>query len=164
MKGWIFSASPLILLGKIDQLHLVEGLSPAFRIPRAVVAEIGVGPTDDPTIKWLSSASTNRHIVDVPSTPPFLAQWDLGAGETAVLSLALEDEGAAVILDDLAARKFAMTFDLPLLGTLGLLIRAKHQGMITELHPQIRLLESAGANLSQTVINHALNLAGENSR
>jgi len=57
-----------------------------------------------------------------------------------------------------------MTFDLPLLGTLGLLIRAKHQGMITKLHPQIRLLESAGVNLSQTVINHALNLAGENSR
>jgi len=72
MKGCIFNASPLILLGKIDQLHLVEGLSPAFRIPRAVVAEIGVGPTDDPTIKWLSSASTNRHIVDARQLRPSL--------------------------------------------------------------------------------------------
>jgi predicted nucleic acid-binding protein len=161
MKGWIFDASPLILLAKIHQLHLLEVLSPDFRIPRAVVAEIGDGPTEDPTIKWLTSASIACHIVDVPSTPPFLAQWDLGAGETAVLSLALADDESAVILDDLAARKFAMTFDLPLLGTLGLLIRAKHRGMIEQLDPQIRLLESAGANLSQTVIDHALKLAGE---
>jgi predicted nucleic acid-binding protein len=161
MKGWIFNASPLILLGKIHQLHLIEVLSPNFRIPRPVVAEIGVGPSDDPTIKWLTSTSVASHIVDVPPTPPFLAQWDLGAGETAVLSLALADDGAAVILDDLAARKFAMTFDLPLLGTLGLLIRAKHGGLIDQLGPQIRHLESAGANLSQTVIAHALNLAGE---
>lgn len=161
MKGWIFNASPLILLGKIHQLHLIEVLSPNFRIPRPVVAEIGVGPSDDPTIKWLTSTSIATHIVDVPPTPPFLAQWDLGAGETAVLSLALADDGAAVILDDLAARKFAMTFDLPLLGTLGLLIRAKHGGLIDQLGPQIRHLESAGANLSQIVIAHALKLAGE---
>ena len=73
----------------------------------------------------------------------------------------MADDESAVILDDLAARKFAMTFDLPLLGTLGLLIRAKHRGMIDQLDPQIRLLESAGANLSQTVIDHALKLAGE---
>ena len=125
------------------------------------MAEIGVGPSDDPTIKWLTSTSVASHVVYVPPTPPFLAQWDLGAGETAVLSLALADDGAAVILDDLAARKFAMTFDLPLLGTLGLLFRAKHGGLIDQLGPQIRHLESAGANLSQIVIAHALKLAGE---
>jgi predicted nucleic acid-binding protein len=161
MKGWIFDASPLILLGKIHQLHLIEALSPAFRIPSSVVAEIGAGPTDDPSIAWLTSTLIASHIVDAPPTPPFLSQWDLGAGETAVLSLALADEGSAVILDDLAARKFAMTFDIPVLGTLGLLIRAKHRGLIDLLAPQILHLESAGANLSQSVIAHALNLAGE---
>lgn len=110
MKRWIFNASPLILLGKIRQLHLVESLSPDFRIPSAVVAEIGAGPPDDPTVNWLRKPSTANHIVDAPHSPPFLTQWDLGAGETAVLSLALADQGSAVILDDLAARKFAMTY------------------------------------------------------
>jgi len=33
MTGWIFNASPVILLGKIHQLHLIEALSPTFRIP-----------------------------------------------------------------------------------------------------------------------------------
>lgn len=161
MKGWIFNASPLILLGKINQLHLIGQLSPGFRIPRAVVSEIGAGPANDPTIQWLSSTSIESHFVEVPPTPPFLAQWDLGAGETAVLSLALSETDSAVVIDDLAARKFAMTYGVPLVGTLGLLIRAKHHGLIDQLSPQIRLLEAAGANLSESVIAHAMKLAGE---
>ena len=161
MNGWIFNASPLILLGKIRQLDLLEALSPAFRIPRAVVVEIGAGPPHDPTVNWLRQPSLADHIVDVPPAPSYLAQWDLGAGETAVLSLALADHGSTVILDDLAASKFAMTFDLPLLGTLGLLIRAKHSGLIMRIEPQIERLQSAGANLSPTVIARALELAGE---
>lgn len=161
MKNWIFNASPLILLGKIEQLHLLEGLSPAFRIPRPVAAEIGTGPPNDPTINWLKEKATASHFVDVPPPPPFLSQWDLGAGETAVLGLALADRGSTVVLDDLAARKFAITFNLPLLGTLGLLIRAKHAGLIDRLIPHIRNLESAGANLSQSVIAHALHLVDE---
>ena len=54
-----------------------------------------------------------------------------------------------------------MTFDIPLLGTLGLLLRAKNLGLIGQLAPHIRQLESVGANLSQSVIQRALYLAGE---
>jgi len=161
MKGWIFNASPLILLGKIEQLHLIRMLSPNFRIPSPGVAEIGAGPSDDRTIMWLIQPSIAGHIVEPPQAPPFLAQWDLGAGETAVLSLALTDNESAVVLDDLAARKFALTFDLPLLGTLGLLVRAKNAGLVAQIAPHIQSLEAAGANLSIAVINRALELANE---
>ncbi len=98
MKGWIFNASPLILLGKIHQLHLVEALSPGFRVPRAVIVEIGAGAPDDPAVKWLGGTRLSTHFVDTPPAPPLLTQWDLGAGETAVLSLALADGSAAVVL------------------------------------------------------------------
>lgn len=161
MKGWVFNASPLILLGKIGQLHVIEILSPDFRIPRPVVAEIGAGPPDDRTIMWLTQAPIAGHIVDVPPTPSFLAQWDLGAGETAVLSLAWTDNGSVVVLDDLAARKFALTFDLPLLGTLGVLIRAKQAGLVERVAPHIQHLQSVGANLSPAAIQRALELANE---
>ena len=161
MTGWIFNASPVILLGKIHQLHLIEALSPGFRIPRAVIEEIGAGCSDDPAVKWLKEPSIADHIVDAPAAPPFLVQWDLGAGETAVLSLALAQNGAVAVLDDLAARKFALTFQVPLLGTLGLLIRAKNAGLVGRIAPHIQNLESAGANLSHAVIARALLLANE---
>lgn len=161
MTGWIFNASPVILLGKIHQLHLIEALSPGFRIPRAVIEEIGAGCSDDPAVKWLQNPSIADHIVDAPNAPPFLVQWDLGAGETAVLSLALAQNGAVAVLDDLAARNFALTFQIPLLGTLGLLIRAKNAGLVGRIAPHIQNLESAGANLSLAVIDRALLLANE---
>lgn len=161
MTGWIFNASPVILLGKIHQLHLIAALSPTFRIPRAVIEEIGAGCSDDPAVKWLKNPSLADHIVDAPTAPPFLVQWDLGAGETAVLSLALAENGAVAVLDDLAARKFALAFQVPLLGTLGLLVRAKNAGLVGRITPHIRSLESAGANLSHAVISRALLLANE---
>lgn len=161
MTGWIFNASPVILLGKIHQLHLIEALSPTFRIPRAVIEEIGAGCADDPAVKWLKRPSLADHIVDTPTAPSFLVHWDLGAGETAVLSLALADSGAVAVLDDLAARKFALTFQVPLVGTLGLLVRAKTAGLIGRVTPHIQNLESVGANLSHAVITRALALANE---
>ena len=77
MTGWIFNASPVILLGKIHQLHLIEALSPEFRIPSAVIEEIGAGCSDDPAVKWLKKPSIADHIVDAPTAPFFLIQWDL---------------------------------------------------------------------------------------
>jgi predicted nucleic acid-binding protein len=63
---------------------------------------------------------------------------------------------------DLQCISFDSTWQkVPLLGTLGLLIRAKQRGLIDQLALQLPLLESAGANLSQSVIAHALKLAGE---
>jgi len=43
LNTWIVNASPLILLGKINRLDLLERLSPAFAIPAAVCQEICAG-------------------------------------------------------------------------------------------------------------------------
>ena len=160
MTRWVFNASPLILLGKIDQLHLIETLSPGFQIPTAVVDEIGAPTIDDPAMKWVAKPSIADHVVTAPAPSPLLEQWNLGRGETAVLSLALRDANP-VVLDDLAARKFATAYQLPLIGTLGLLLRAKNAGLITRVAPCVRALNEMGANLSSAVIARALSLAGE---
>lgn len=161
MSGWIFNASPLILLGKIGQLPLVGTLSPEFRIPSAVVQELEEGGAEDPAVKWVSTPAIQEHVVMAPPPPQTLVQWDLGQGETAVLSLALERKGSVVVLDDLAARRFAISFGIPVAGTLGLLIRARQKGIITHLAPQIDGLMAHGARLSNGLIQHALKIAGE---
>jgi hypothetical protein len=52
------------------------------------------------------------------TTHPLIAAWDLGQGESEVLTLALEKDGACVVLDDLQARKCAALFDIPLIDDL----------------------------------------------
>lgn len=161
MESWIFNASPLILLGKIGRLDIVEQLNPAYAIPSAVVDELGAGPDDDPAKLWLAQPSSGRKILGAIATPSHLMAWDLGAGETAVLSHCITESGCRAILDDRAARNCAEVYDIPVAGTVGLLIRAKRAGLITLLKPELIRLVQSGSLLSGNVIDEALRLAGE---
>lgn len=96
--------------------------------------------------------------VDVP---PRIAAWDLGAGETAVLSWAAAHPGSTAILDDYAARTCARVLRIPVVGTLGLALRLKVRGRIAEARPLIEELRQAGLYLSDHLIEQALALVGE---
>jgi predicted nucleic acid-binding protein len=73
-----------------------------------------------------------------------------------VLALALERTGCTVVLDDEAARRCARTLDLPVLGTLGLVLRAKRAGLIPSSVTVLEALRSAGFRLDNKTIRDAL--------
>jgi predicted nucleic acid-binding protein len=163
VKTWILNASPLILLGKINRLDLLDALAPSFVVPAAVSSEILAGPDHDPAKSWIKSACGCVHVVpDVPIPLEILA-WDLGSGETSVLALAYTRTNPVCIFDDLAARNCAEVFQLPVMGTLGILLKAKVAGLIPRLQPEIDNLLAAGSLLAPSVIHRALILACENA-
>jgi predicted nucleic acid-binding protein len=100
-------------------------------------------------------------VVPDPHIPPEILAWDLGAGETAVISRAMICDSPICVLDDLAARNCAAVFQVPVIGTLGILLKAKVAGLIPSLRPEIDELVTAGSMLSQQIIKEALELAGE---
>lgn len=163
MKTWVVNASPLILLGKIGRLELLEKLAPTFIIPAAVTLELLAGPDHDPAKVWIKGALGSVHVVPDASAHPQILAWDLGAGETAVLAIASTRSECICVLDDLAARNCAEVFQLPVIGTLGILLKAKAEGVIPRLLPEIDRLMIAGSLLSPAVIQKALSLAGETS-
>lgn len=59
-------------------------------------------------------------------------------GEVEVMILAKEKNADLVIIDDANAKKHAKYLKLSVTGTLGVLIRAKRQGYISELKPIIQ--------------------------
>jgi predicted nucleic acid-binding protein len=65
------------------------------------------------------------------------------------------------IVDDLAARRCAEVLGIPLLGTLGLVLRAKRTGLLPAARPVIEKLLSAGMYLSPKILDRALALVGE---
>jgi predicted nucleic acid-binding protein len=161
VKTWVINASPLILLGKINRLDLLQTLAPSFIVPRAVMDEILAGPDPDPAKRWFLGRVSEGHVVpDIP-TPLEILAWDLGAGETAVLAQASILPNAVCVLDDLAARHCAEVFQFPVIGTLGILLKAKVGGHIPRLKPEIDLLLAVGSLLSPSVVQQALFLAGE---
>jgi predicted nucleic acid-binding protein len=156
---WVVNASPVIVLAKASHLRLLKDLADELILPDAVVAEVLAGPKSDPARQALEGGWGVRQ---APATiPGDILEWGLGAGETAVLELARERAPATAILDDAAARACAKTFGIPLLGTLGVILRAKKCGLIPQATDVLKAIRAAGLHLDDRTIRLALGHVGE---
>jgi predicted nucleic acid-binding protein len=66
-----------------------------------------------------------------------------------------------VILDDRPARRLALGLGLPVVGTVGILLRAKQTGFITAVRPLLENLLEVGFRLSPAIRDKVLTDAGE---
>jgi predicted nucleic acid-binding protein len=129
-------------------------------VPEPVAAEILQRGAQDVTARtvehtdWLS-------IKPAPRIPEHVLEWRLGAGESSVLALAVAHSGTEAIIDDLAGRKCAASLNVPLRGTLGIVLVAKRRKLIPQARPVIEAMMSAGLYLSKRVLDEALRRVGE---
>ena len=82
-------------------------------------------------------------------------------GEVEVMILAKEQNADVVIIDDQNAKKYAKYLELPVTGTLGILIKAKQVGYIPELKPLLDVMVQNGIYIKNSLIEHCLELVGE---
>jgi predicted nucleic acid-binding protein len=88
-----------------------------------------------------------------------LAGLDLG--EAAVIQLALDVGVRTVAIDEWKGRRAALASGLRVTGSLGLLGRAKAQGLIPELKPLITKAIDAGIWYNRDLVRAFLEAAGE---
>jgi predicted nucleic acid-binding protein len=100
-------------------------------------------------------------IRETPPVPSLIQSWDLGPGESAVLSWGYADGGTEVIIDDLMGRRCAKALQIPVRGTLGVVLLAKQRGVISSARPILETLKRSGMYLSDNVINEALKMVNE---
>jgi len=151
---WVVNASPLIVFGKIGQLDLLNQLSKDIVVPSAVANEIKAGPENDAA--RVAIEGRMFQLVEAQEPTPELAAWDLGLGETAVLSYALENPNWTAILDDGAARKCAITFGIDVKGSLAIVILAKKRGLIPLAKQTLRTMQEVGLRLDENTIRQVL--------
>ena len=161
----ISNSSVLIALSSIGQLStLTQRFPDGILIPQAVwyeVVETGAGRAGATEVAaglnvWLTVQEVeNKALI-------LLLQQDLDQGEAEAIALLLEQPSKALLLHEKKARQVARRMNLPILGTLGLLIWAKRQGVIVNLQEQLDALRTAAKfRLSQQVYNEALRQVGE---
>jgi predicted nucleic acid-binding protein len=98
---------------------------------------------------------------DVP-IPPRVARFRLDPGEEEVLAWALEHPGAFVVIDDRVGRRAAQSLDLPLIGTLGIVVVARQLGMIASAREvNERLERETSWYMDAALIRAALDRLGE---
>lgn len=154
------NASPLIFLARAGLLALLQLLSAEVIVPEAVATEIGRRGPEDPTARAIAHTAW-LIVTEPPPIPPQIQAWGLGAGESAVLAWAQAHPGAETIIDDLAARRCAAALNIPVRGTLGLVLTAKQRGHLPAARPVLMQLRQGGMYLSDRIMNQALALVGE---
>lgn len=159
-RRWVVNASPLILLGKVDQVPLLQELSDELIIPDGVAQEVRAKPDGERTLEALAASPTVR-IATVDLIPRDIEVWDLGRGESEVLAWALTSKGSRVVVDDLEARRCAQALGIGVIGTLGVVLRAKRIGLISAARPIVDQLRRVGLYVSEDLVDRALTHLGE---
>jgi predicted nucleic acid-binding protein len=156
----IVNTSPLLYLHQIGQIDLFLKLYNQITVPIAVQQELEVGKAqgidvpDLATFDWIKIAS-----VTVETLIPNVI--DLGCGEAEVIAIGLEHPGSLLILDDQLGRRIALLYNQRYTGTMGMLIKAKQLGHLTNISTLIQQLQDRGMWLTESLIQNVLQLAGE---
>jgi predicted nucleic acid-binding protein len=156
----VSNASPLIALGQIGQISLLQVAAEVIVVPRAVADEIEAYGTTDPASVAIASTAWIT-IADAIPIPESIAGWDLGAGESAVLAWALANPGTRAIVDDAEARSCAATVGVAVRGTVGIVLAARLEGRIPLARPVLERLREVGLWISDALLTEALALVGE---
>lgn len=146
----IADTSCLIGLEAIGCLDLLKRLYGTILIPNAVALEWGSLLPDSIKVEVVTNRSFVSSLGD-----------RLGAGEAEVIALALECGACRIILDDKQARRTAQKYQLPLTGTVGVILRAKDRGLLSAVKPVLGELRQSGFAISDGLLAEAIHLAGE---
>ena len=159
----ISNASPLIALSTVGLLDLLPSLYGTIHIPDAVYDEVVVAGRGQPGSSEVASAPwAVRH---APANPQAVLQLGRAAGldkgESEAIILAIDLNASLVILDDQAARLYAQSQQLPIIGTVGILLLAKRHKLIASIKQHLDLLIAAGVRIHPLLYTAVLRQAGE---
>jgi predicted nucleic acid-binding protein len=146
----ISDSSCLITLTNAGHLELLKHVYGHIMTTSMVAQEFGL-----PLPVWV----VLKDPIDEKLVARFMDLVD--GGEASAIALAMETERSVVILDDLAARRLATDLEIPHTGTIGVLLKAKTQGLIPTLEPVLSDLKRVGFRISAELEEKALRLAGE---
>lgn len=150
----ISNATPIINLLKIGQLDILKKLYGRITVPSYVFREIEEGKKkefyiDLKSVEWIDIIELkNKEILE------FLI--DLDAGEAETIALAKELKSDLTIIDEKLGRRIAQNFELKITGTLGVLMRAKEKGMISDLKSLFYELKEKGTFINDKLIDELL--------
>lgn len=157
----VCDAGPLIGLASVAQLELLPSLYRRILVPEEVLTEVTqsgasrVGAIEIGSADWLE-------VVPSEGQPNPLLAAELGTGESAVISVAVQQRAPLVLIDERRARRIAaQVYSLAVRGTAGILVEAKRAGFVTEIRPLLDGMARQGYYLSTRLIEFACQTVGE---
>jgi len=154
----IADTSALLALAACDALLLLDQLFEEVRVPPAVLRECLV--PGKPGVDQLEIYLRGK-VVEVDLKEYVIAVAGLGQGELEAMALYRHLDADRLLVDDHRARKVASINGIQVVGSLGVLLRAKESGLIAEIRDRLAAIQGAGVHYSEQLVNETLRLAGE---
>lgn len=149
-KTIISDTSCLIILTNIGELELLHNLYGEITTTLDIATEYG-----ETLPEWVEIVSV------ADKSKQQLLELHIDKGESSAIALALETPGSIIILDDNKARKIATQLGLTFTGTIGIVVKAKLQGLIPSIKPIITKIKQTNFRLSAEIELQALKQANE---
>ncbi|GHV61302.1 DUF3368 domain-containing protein [Bacteroidia bacterium] len=144
-KTIISDTSCFIVLSKIGQLGILQQLFGNVLTTPEIADEFGESLPD-----WVEIVAVN----DKHKQQLFEIQVD--KGESSAMALSLELENPLLIIDDYKARRLAKTLHIDYTGTIGIIILAKHKGLISSIKPVLDSIKETNFRISAELELQAL--------
>lgn len=149
MKEAVVSDSTcLIGLERIGELNILPALFDPIIIPLEVEREFGA------KFSWLQTENLTSNLLVAA------LRLVVDSGEAEAIALA-SVKGCLLISDDKQARAAAKRLGVAVIGTVGVLVRAKQNGVVTAIKPILDDLELNNFFISRALREEALKLVGE---
>lgn len=136
----IADTSCLISLYNAGILQILQKLFIEVYITEDIQREFG-----QPLPNWIKLKNPEY----TPQLKSLYSQLD--KGEASAIALAVQEENATIIIDELKGRNIAIKLGIKTTGTIGILILAKEKGIVTELMKTIDMLVENGFRISRNL-------------
>ncbi|MBP8985616.1 MAG: DUF3368 domain-containing protein [Syntrophobacterales bacterium] len=160
----VSNASPLINLAWIGKLDLLRRLYGEVFIPEAVWHEVTIEGAGQPGANEVKAATWIK-VRSVANTSLVQAlRQELDAGEAEAIVMALELKSELLLMDERVGREVARHLGLRYTGLIGLLVEAKHKGLLSAVKPHLDALRNvAGFRIRDALYARVLKDEGEES-
>lgn len=154
----ICDSSALIALASCQSLSLLEKLFDKVYITKWVYDEIC--QTGKPFYLELKSYFSDKiYDFSLNEKDEILSKLDIGEASAILLYQTLNAD--YLLIDEKKGRAICQQLNLNIVGSLGILLLAKQQGLIDELKPLIVQLENSPVFFDKKLLQKVLELAGE---
>ena len=146
----------------INQLELLPAIFEEVIIPQKVFEELLELKNFDVDISPIVNADFLE--AKIPKNTEFISQLlaDIDEGEAHAIALALELKADLLLIDELKGRAIAKQWGLEITGLLGVLLRGKKNGIISEIKPILdKLISHANFFIDENLYQLILKKAGE---
>ncbi len=157
----VSDTSPIRALAHLGLLDALSKLFDQVFVPPGVASELADPPT---SFQRIEVAAFPFLVVRAASNAKRIEELceELDRGEAEAVALAEEVHADALLIDEATGRHVALRLGLAPLGTLGILLRAKNQGLCGEIRPLLTVLQDElRFFISPALRTEVLNLAGE---